>query len=73
MAGMDCEETIMSINELIGTSSHHAFEAGKRSERARSIRLARFLSEPLETGKGESFEIVFLADLIDYLNDEDEK
>ena len=63
----------MSINELIATSSHHAFEAGKKSERARSIRLAKFLSEPLITGKGQSFEIVFLADLIDYLNDEENK
>ena len=73
MAGMDSEETIMSINELIATSSHHAFNSGKMSERNRAIRLATFLAETQESGKGELREIVYLSDLIQYINDEEEK
>ena len=64
---------LMSINELIATSSHNAYNSGKMSERSRAIRLATFLAETQESGKGESREIVYLSDLIQYISDESEK
>jgi len=64
---------LMSINELIATSSHNAYNSGKMSERSRAIRLAKFLAETQESGKGESREIVYLSDLIQYISDESEK
>jgi len=49
------------------------FEAGVESERERAIRLATFLSETQESGKGETRDIVFLSDFLDYIRDEENK
>jgi hypothetical protein len=49
------------------------YEAGVEIERERAIRLATFLSETQESGKGETRDIVFLSDFLDYIRDEENK
>ncbi len=63
----------MSINELIATNGKVWYTAGQLAERHRAIRLARHISVPSEPAIGEPREMVFLDDLIAYLQDEDEK
>lgn len=54
-------------NKLYFTKGH---EAGVELERERAIRLATFLSEPQESSKGDTREVLFLSDFIAYINDE---
>ncbi len=58
----------MSINDLIATSSHHAFETGKRSERERIMKIIKQISWADDRG-----EFAYIADLEEYLNDKDNK
>ena len=68
----------MSINDLIATSSVHAFNSGvatgRKLERERIARIAETLGvDPSEDWANELGQIVFISDLMDYMNDEDEK
>lgn len=58
----------MSINELIATSSHHAYETGKRSERERIIRIANELAEWIDNVSTDGTgELLYVKDLIEYI------
>ena len=56
----------MSINELIATSSHNAYESGKRAERERIMKIIKQISWADDRG-----EFAYIADLEEYLNDKD--
>jgi hypothetical protein len=56
----------MSINDLIATSSHHAFETGKRSERELIMRTLKEIALSDKIG-----DYAYLSDLQEYLNDKD--
>ncbi|MDB4418046.1 hypothetical protein N9262_02220 [Akkermansiaceae bacterium] len=58
----------MTINDLIATSSHHAFETGKRSERELIMRTMKEVAWSDDRG-----EFAYIADLEEYLNDKDNK
>ena len=66
----------MSINELIATSSVHAFnsgvESGRHLEKERILRICEEISMPYESDwANDSGEVVFIKDLISYMNDKD--
>jgi len=63
----------MSINELISANDRAWYKAGQLAERHRTIRIAQHIAVPSEPATGQPREMVFLDDLIEYLNDEDEK
>ncbi len=60
----------MTINELIATSSHHAYETGKRSERERIVRIVQELAEYVDgVSTDQTGEMLFVNDLIEYINE----
>ncbi len=66
----------MSINELIATSSVHAFnsgvESGRHLEKERILRICEEISMPYESDwANDNGEVVFIKDLISYMNDKD--
>ena len=66
----------MSINDLIATSSVHAFNqgvsSGRSMERERVLRICEEISFPYESDfANEQGDAVFIADLISYLKDKD--
>jgi len=63
----------MTEQELISANDRAWYRAGQFAERNRAIRLAQHISVPSEPATGQPREMVFLDDLIEYLNDEDEK
>lgn len=63
----------MTINELIATSSHHAFETGIRSERERIIRIAKELGSWVDgVSTEQTGEMLYLSDLIKYISEVNE-
>ncbi len=63
----------MTINELIATSSHHAYETGKRSERERIVRIANELAQYIDgVSNDQTGELLFVNDLIEYINEVNE-
>ncbi len=63
----------MTINELIATSSHHAYETGKRSERERIVRIAHELAQYIDgVSNDQTGELLFVNDLIEYINEVNE-
>lgn len=68
----------MSINDLIATSSVHAFNqgvsTGRKLERERIARIVEELGiDPSEEWAAELGQIVFIKDLTDYMKDEENK
>ena len=66
----------MSINDLIATSSVHAFNngvsSGRKLERERIVRIMNEISFPYESDfANELGDAVFVSDLISYMNDKD--
>lgn len=55
-----------SINDLIATSSHHAFETGKRSERELIMRTMKEVAWSDDRGP-----FAYISDVEEYLNDKD--
>ena len=62
----------MTINELIATSSHHAYETGIRSERERIVRIVQELAEYVDgVSTDQTGEMLFVKDLLEYINEAD--
>ena len=66
----------MTINELIATSSVHAYNGGvgegRKLERERILRICEEISIPYESAwANDSGDVVFIKDLISYMNDKD--
>tara|TARA_R110000744_G_scaffold100913_1_gene194645 strand:- start:1869 stop:2066 length:198 start_codon:yes stop_codon:yes gene_type:complete len=63
-----------SINELIATSGHIAFEQGKLYERNRVARIAKEIRVIYDPDLANEYQdVVFISDLISYLDDKDYK
>jgi hypothetical protein len=61
-----------SINELIATSSKIAFEQGKTHERNRVARIAKEIRVIYDPDLSNEYQdVVFVSDLISYLEDKD--
>lgn len=68
----------MSINDLIATSSVHAFNqgvsTGRRLERERVERICNLIGLPYDTDfRNDVGDVVFISDLISYMKDEENK
>jgi len=64
----------MTINDLIATSGHIAYENGKRYERNRVTRIAKEIAVAYQPELASEYQdVVFVSDLLEYLNDEDYK
>lgn len=66
----------MTINDLIATSSTHAYNngvgEGRRQERERILRICDEISVYYESSfTGNMGDVVFIKDLISYMNDKD--
>ena len=66
----------MTINELIATSSVHAHNGGvgegRKLERERILRICKEISVPyVSEHTNELGDVVFISDLISYMNDKD--
>ena len=66
----------MTINDLIATSSVHAYTngvtEGRKLERERVKRICQEIGFPYESDFANEYgEAVFIADLISYMNDKD--
>mgnify|MGYP003631672190 FL=1 len=62
----------MSINDLIASNCNNFFEQGKKTERQRVLRICEEISIPYESEwANENGEVVFIKDLMSYMNDKD--
>jgi len=63
----------MTINELIATSSHHAYKTGIRSERERIVRIVQELAEYIDgVSTEQTGDMLYVNDLIEYINEVNE-
>ena len=62
----------MSINDLIASNCNNFYEQGKKAERQRILRICEEISIPYESAwVNDSGDVVFIKDLISYMNDKD--
>ena len=62
----------MSINDLIASNCNNFYEQGKKAERQRVLRICEEISVPyVSEHTNELGDVVFISDLISYMNDKD--